>query len=69
MEPNPITNIDDIRMPSLPSYPFPLPQVTVAIGTVTDVAADMAVGVAMMLDRRSATTLLSLAFPQPLRLG
>lgn len=50
MEPNPITKIDDIRTPSLPSYSFPLPHVTVAIGSVTDVAADMAVGVAMIWD-------------------
>lgn len=49
MEPSPITNIDDIRMPSLPSYPFPLPHVTVAYGTVTAVGVGMTdVGVDMM---------------------
>ena len=41
IEPNPITNIEDIRIPSLPSYPFPLPQSVVAIGPVTDVGLAM----------------------------
>lgn len=58
MDPSPITKIEDIRMPSLPSYPFPLSHSTLTECGTTDIFSVWAVV-------RCRYTLLTLLTPLP----